>query len=88
MLASLTRTPRAILILVLAALFGVPDQNGLAQLLDSDSLPEPVAVEPPPPSPVVDEPAPKKKPGFWARLFGRKPVAEVRPPIEEPEPPA
>jgi hypothetical protein len=25
-------------------LFGVPDQNGLAQLLDSDSLPEPVAV--------------------------------------------
>lgn len=27
-----------------ATLFGVPDQNGLAQLLDSDSLPEPVAV--------------------------------------------
>jgi capsular exopolysaccharide synthesis family protein len=28
----------------IATLFGVPDQNGLAQLLDSDSLPEPVAV--------------------------------------------
>jgi len=28
----------------LATLFGVPDQNGLAQLLDSDSVPEPVAV--------------------------------------------
>ncbi|MEP7187882.1 MAG: polysaccharide biosynthesis tyrosine autokinase, partial [Roseiflexaceae bacterium] len=27
-----------------ATLFGLPDQNGLAQLLDSDSLPEPVAV--------------------------------------------
>src|SRR5215213_6423052 len=27
-----------------ATLFGVPDQNGLAQLLDSESLPEPVAV--------------------------------------------
>jgi len=32
----------------LATLFGVPDQNGLAQLLDSDSLPEPVAVSPVP----------------------------------------
>jgi len=28
----------------IATLFGVPDQNGLAQLLDSDGLPEPVAV--------------------------------------------
>jgi capsular exopolysaccharide synthesis family protein len=28
----------------IATLFGMPDQNGLAQLLDSDSLPEPVAV--------------------------------------------
>jgi capsular exopolysaccharide synthesis family protein len=27
-----------------ASLFGVPDQNGLAQLLESDQLPEPVAV--------------------------------------------
>ncbi|MEO7910339.1 MAG: polysaccharide biosynthesis tyrosine autokinase [Roseiflexaceae bacterium] len=27
-----------------ATLFGLPDQNGLAQLLDSESLPEPVAV--------------------------------------------
>jgi non-specific protein-tyrosine kinase len=27
-----------------ATLFGLPDQNGLAQLLDSDSIPEPVAV--------------------------------------------
>jgi non-specific protein-tyrosine kinase len=28
----------------IASLFGVPDHDGLAQLLDSDSLPEPVAV--------------------------------------------
>jgi capsular exopolysaccharide synthesis family protein len=28
----------------IATLFGVPDQNGLAQLLEGDSLPEPVAV--------------------------------------------
>jgi len=28
----------------IATLFGLPDQNGLAQLLDSESLPEPVAV--------------------------------------------
>ena len=45
---------------------------------------EPAAVEPPPPSPIVE-----KKPGFWARLFGRRippPVAETPPPVEEPEP--
>jgi hypothetical protein len=62
--------------------------------------PEPVAVEPPPPSPIPETPdpepaaepsaaAPAKKPGFWARLFGRKtpePVAETPPPVEEPDP--
>jgi hypothetical protein len=54
---------------------------------------EPVAVEPPPPS-MPEQP----RPGFWARLFGRRPKLELStevppaeppptpPPVEEPEP--
>jgi hypothetical protein len=46
---------------------------------------EPVAVAPPPPS-MPEEP----RPGFWARLFGRRPKlelsTEVPPTVEEPEP--
>jgi hypothetical protein len=46
---------------------------------------QPVAVAPPPPS-MPAEP----RPGFWARLFGRRPKLELStetpPPIEEPEP--
>jgi hypothetical protein len=53
-------------------------------------LEEPVAVEPPPPS-VPDEP----RPGFWARLFGRRPKLELSteasraevPPAEPPPTP-
>jgi hypothetical protein len=57
---------------------------------------EPVAVEAPPPTPIQEpvaqeparEPAEPVKPGFWARLFGRrKPlIAETPAPVEEPAP--
>jgi hypothetical protein len=82
----------------------------LANIEPEAPLPEPVAVEAPPPSPIQETPEPEptaelitaetmaEKPGFWARLFGRrKPLAEVPPteppppdaeppPVEEPEP--
>jgi hypothetical protein len=49
-------------------------------------LPEPVAVEAAPPSPIQETPvAQEPRRGFWARLFGRR-VAEV-PPAEDPPPP-
>ncbi len=58
---------------------------------------ETAAVEPPPPSPsrsrsTEPEPEPEPKPGFFARLFGRSPVAEPAPapapaePEPDPEP--
>jgi hypothetical protein len=75
---------------------------------EPEPLPEPVAIEEPPPSPIQETPEPDPapeliapepdppatKPGFWARLFGRrKPLAEVPPaedpaedPVREPDP--
>jgi hypothetical protein len=58
--------------------------------IDQAPEPEPAAelVEPEP-EPVAEEPTPvaeARKPGFWARLFGRKPVAPPPAPTPEPVP--
>jgi hypothetical protein len=59
-----------------------PPPSPIQQAPEPEPAPELVAPEPEP------EPEPAPKPGFWARLFGRRqPVtAEVPPPVEEPEP--
>jgi hypothetical protein len=75
----------------------------LAAIEEEEPLPEPVVVEEPPPSPIQEtsEPEPEPeliapepeptveaaRPGFWARLFGRRTAAEV-PPAESPPPDA
>jgi hypothetical protein len=49
--------------------------------------PEPAAEPEPEPLPAADggEPAPARRPGFFARLFGRRAVAEPEPDEAEPE---
>ena len=77
-------------------------------VIEEEAVEEPVAQEPPPPSPIQETPAAPpaaalsaapKKPGFWARLFGRRNATVDAPfpntsvavdppaqPVEEPEP--
>jgi hypothetical protein len=71
----------------------VPPAPVEAPVIEEEEPPA-VAVEPPP-SPIQEAPepdaapevvAPAPKPGFWARLFGRRmPTVEVPPPDPEPE---
>jgi hypothetical protein len=70
---------------------------------EEQPLPEPVAVEEPPPSPIQETPEPEPAPeliepepipepvvekvGFWARLFGRRAPVVAEVPPAEPPPP-
>jgi len=66
----------------------VIEEIAVVEPVEVEPEPEPVAVVEPEPEPVAvepepaPEPVPAKKPGFFARLFGRKAAA----PVVEPEP--